>query len=71
MSSGERAPLCGYIIKPSFSNVNHHFYHIFYQLFIFYISLQLHIWLSVTLVSELIGPTPITTPAKKKKKTLP
>jgi hypothetical protein len=33
MSSGERAPLCGYIIKPSFSIVNHH---IFYQLFIFY-----------------------------------
>jgi hypothetical protein len=36
MSSGERAPLCGYIIKPSFSIVNHHFYHIFYQSFIFY-----------------------------------
>jgi hypothetical protein len=33
MSSGERAPLCGYINKPSFSIV----IIIFYQLFIFYI----------------------------------
>jgi hypothetical protein len=59
MSSGERAPLCGYINKPSFSIV----IIIFYQLFIFlYITIQLHTWLSITLVSEQIGPPP---PKKK------
>jgi hypothetical protein len=64
MSSGERAPLCGYINKPSFSIVIIIFLSIIY---IFYITIQLHTWLSITLVSELIGPYP--PPQKKKKPT--
>jgi hypothetical protein len=55
MSIGERAPLRGYINKPSFSIVIIIY---FYQLFIFlYIIIQLHTWLYTTLVSEQIGPS--------------
>jgi hypothetical protein len=53
MSSGERAPLRGYINKPSFSIVIIIFLSIIY---ILYITIQLHTWLSTTLVSEQIGP---------------
>jgi hypothetical protein len=41
----ERAPLCGYINKPSFSIVIIIFLSIIY---ILYITIQLHTWLSIT-----------------------